>query len=139
MEGWLPIAGLMQFKYVLLTGEIPRIHPAGFFLFAAFLLTSVLLRKSFCSWLCPIGTFSEYLWKLGRSTFHRNFTLPRWLDVSLRSLKYSLFSFFAYALFGMSTSAISEFLATPYGLIVDVRMLNLFRYLDGVSAFVVSC
>ena len=60
VEGWLPIAGLMQFKYVLLTHEIPRIHPAGFFLFTAFLLMS-LLRKSFCSWLCPVGTFSEYL------------------------------------------------------------------------------
>src|SRR5215470_14720072 len=76
VEGWLPIAGLMQFKYVLLTREIPRIHPAGFFLFTAFLLMSFLLRKSFCSWLCPVGTFSEYLWKLGRSTFRRNLSLP---------------------------------------------------------------
>ncbi len=74
VEGWLPIAGLMQFKYVLLTREFPRIHPAGFFLFTAFLLMSVLLRKSFCAWLCPVGTFSEYLWKLGRSTFRRNFS-----------------------------------------------------------------
>ena len=33
VEGWLPIAGLMQLKYVVLTREVPRIHPAGFFLF----------------------------------------------------------------------------------------------------------
>jgi len=64
VEGWLPIAGLLQFKYVLPTGEIPRIHPAGFFIFTAFLLMSFLLRKSFSAGLCPIGTFSEYLWKL---------------------------------------------------------------------------
>ena len=37
----------------------------------------------------------------------------------------------------MSAAAIAEFLATPYGLIVDVRMLNFFRYLGGISAFVV--
>ena len=137
VEGWLPIAGLMQFKYVLLTREMPRIHPAGFFLFTSFLLMSFLLRKSFCSWLCPVGTMSEYLWKLGRSTFRRNFTLPRWLDIPLRGLKYLLFGFFAFAVFSMSAAAIAEFLATPYGLIVDVRMLNFFRYLGGVSAFVV--
>jgi len=137
VEGWLPIAGLMQFKYVLLSGEIPRIHPAGFFIFTAFLLMSFLLRKSFCAWLCPIGTFSEYLWKLGRSTFRRNFRLPRWLDLPLRSLKYLLLGFFAYVVFSMSAGAIAEFLTTPYGLIVDVRMLNFFRYLGGVSAFVV--
>ena len=92
---------------------------------------SFLLRKSFCSWLCPVGTLSEYLWKLGRSTFRRNFTLPRWLDIPLRSLKYLLLGFFAYAVFSMSAAAIAEFLATPYGLIVDVRMLNFFRYLGG--------
>ncbi|HEY4932807.1 MAG TPA: 4Fe-4S binding protein [Terriglobales bacterium] len=137
IEGWLPIAGLMQFKYVLLTGQIPRIHPAGFFLFTAFLLMSFLLRKSFCAWLCPIGTLSEYLWKLGRSTFGRNFVLPRWLDRPLRSLKYLLLAFFAYAVFTMSAAAIAEFLTTPYGLIVDVRMLNFFRYLGGTAAFVI--
>jgi polyferredoxin len=137
VEGWLPIAGLMQFKYVLLTREMPRIHPAGFFLFTAFLLMSFLLRKSFCSWLCPVGTASEYLWKLGRSIFRRNFALPRWLDIPLRGLKYLLFGFFAYAVFSMSAAAIAQFLTTPYGLIVDVRMLNFFRYLGGVSAFVV--
>ena len=137
VEGWLPIAGLMQFKYVLLTRQVPRIHPAGFFLFTAFLLMSFLLRKSFCSWLCPVGTFSEYLWKLGRLFFRRNFTLPHWLDIPLRSLKYLLFSFFVYAVFSMSAAGIAQFLATPYGLIVDVRMLNFFRFLGGVSAVVV--
>jgi polyferredoxin len=137
VEGWLPIAGLMQFKYVLLTGELPRIHPAGFFLLTAFLLMSFLFRKSFCGWLCLVGTVSEYLWKLGRSTFRRNFTLPRWLDLPLRSLKYLLLAFFAFAVFSMSAAAIAQFLATPYGLVVDVRMLNFFRYLGGGGAFVI--
>jgi hypothetical protein len=66
VEGWLPIAGLMNFKSFLVTGRVPSIHPAAMFLFMAFLLMSLLLKKSFCSWLCPVGTFSEYLWKLGR-------------------------------------------------------------------------
>ena len=78
VEGWLPIAGMMNLKYFLATGEFPRIHPAAFVLLTAFLAGSLLFRKSFCGWLCPVGTFSEYLWKLGRATFHRNFHLPRW-------------------------------------------------------------
>ena len=48
----------------------------------------------FCGWLCPVGTLSEYLWKLGRDTFKRNFLLPRWLDIGLTSLKYLLLAFF---------------------------------------------
>jgi polyferredoxin len=136
VEGWLPIAGLMQMKYVALLHRWPTIHPAGFFLFSAFLLMSFLLRKSFCGWLCPVGTFSEYLWKLGRYIFNRNFALPRWLDVPLRGTKYLLLGFFGYAVVMMSAPMIADFLSAPYGLIVDVRMLNFFRFLGGTAAFV---
>ncbi len=136
VEGWLPIEGLLQLKYVLATGQLPHVHPAGFFLFLAFLLTSVIFRKAFCGWLCPVGTVSEYLWKLGRYTFRRNFHLPSVLDLALRGVKYLLLAFFSYAVATMSAGAIAEFLASPYVLVVDVRMLNFFRYLGGVSAFV---
>ena len=136
VEGWLPIEGLMQLKYFLVAGRVPRVHAAGFFLFTSFLVVSFVFRKSFCSWLCPVGTVSEYLWKLGRATFRRNFQLPRWADIALRSLKYILLSFFAYAVASMSAAAIAEFLGSPYALIVDVRMLNFFRYLGETTAFV---
>ena len=136
VEGWLPIEGLMQLKYFLVTRQLPQVHAAGFFLFVAFLVMSVVFRKSFCSWLCPVGTVSEYLWKLGRATFHRNFQLPRWADIALRSLKYMLLGFFAYAVATMSAAAIAEFLGSPYALVVDVRMLNFFRYLGLTTALV---
>jgi polyferredoxin len=87
--------------------------------------------------MCPVGTVSEYLWKLGRTIFGRSFQLPRWADIPLRSLKYLVLSFFAYAVIGMSAASIAEFLNSPYALIVDVRMLNFFRYLGGTAAWVV--
>lgn len=136
VEGWLPIAGLMQLKYVAVTHRWPLVHPASLFLIVAFLLMSFLLRKSFCSWLCPVGTFSEYLWKLGRYTFRRNFTLPRWVDLLLRGTKYLLLAFFAYAVVVMPAEAIAGFLSSPYGFVVDVRLLNFFRYVGGTTAFV---
>jgi polyferredoxin len=128
-EGWLPIAGLMNFKLFLLTGQVPAIHPAAMFLFVAFLAMSLLLKKAFCSWLCPVGTLSELLWKAGRKVFGRSFHLPRWADLPLRSLKYLLLAFFAFIIGSMSAAALSEFLETPYGLIADVKMLNFFRHL----------
>ena len=136
VEGWLPIEGMMQFKYVLLSEHLPRLHPAAFFLFVAFALSSLLFRKSFCGWLCPVGTISEYLWKAGRRVFGRSFRLPRWLDLPLRSLKYVLLSFFAYAVIMMSVDAIADFVAGPYGLVVDVRMLNFFRFMGSTTAVV---
>ena len=129
VEGWLPIASLMNLKLWLLTGRVPGMHAAGMFVLIAFLAISLLLRKSFCGWLCPIGTLSEWLWKLGKQTFGRNFKLPKWLDLPLRSLKYVLFGLFLYAVCSMSAEGIRAFLESPYGLVADVKMLNFFRYL----------
>jgi polyferredoxin len=130
IEGWLPIASLMNLKVLVSTGNLPLVHPAGLFLLIAFLSISWLLRKSFCSWLCPVGTLSEYLWKVGRDTFRKNWRLPRVVDIGLRSLKYALLGFFVYVIAGMSTTAIRAFLDGPYGLIADVKLLNFFRYLS---------
>lgn len=135
VEGWLPIASLMNLKAWLMTGEIPNHHPAGMFILASFLLISFLFRKTFCSWLCPIGTLSEWLWRLGKETFGRNFRLPRWTDVPLRGLKYLLFGLFLYAVASMPVPAIRAFLDGPYGVVADVKMLNFFRYM-GITAAV---
>jgi polyferredoxin len=127
VEGWLPIAGLMNLKYLLVTGQVPAIHPAAMFLLVAFLLISVLLKKAFCAWLCPVGTLSEYLWKFGRRFFGRNLTVPRWLDIPLRSLKYVLLGFFVFVIATMSAAGLADFMASPYGVVADVKMLNFFR------------
>jgi polyferredoxin len=136
VEGYLPIAGLMNLKAWLLTGKVPAIHPAGMFLIACFLTMSWLFRKAFCSWLCPVGTLSEALWKLGRWAFRGNLRLPRWVDIPLRGLKYLLLGFFVFAVASMSAADIASFLQSPYGLIADVKMLNFFRYLSETAVIV---
>jgi polyferredoxin len=138
VEGWLPIAGLMNLKFWWATGHVPATHPAALFLFVTFLAIAFLLRKAFCSWLCPIGTLSEYLWRAGRRILGRNFHLPRWLDLPLRGLKYMLLGFFVWAVANMSADAIEQFMRSPYGAIADVRMLNFFRDLGKTAAVVLG-
>jgi polyferredoxin len=138
IEGWLPIAGLMNLKAFLLTGRIPEIHPATMVLLATFLTASLLARKAFCSWLCPVGTISEWLWKAGRHIFGRNLRLPRWTDIPLRSLKYILLGLFGYVVIAMSVESIRAFLDSPYGIIADVKMLNFFRHLGTTGAVVLG-
>jgi polyferredoxin len=108
------------------------------FLLIAFLAASWVFRKSFCSWLCPVGTVSEALWKLGRQTFGRNFQLPRKLDVALRGVKYLLLGLFGYAVGSMSVAGIRAFLEGPYGVVDDVKMLNFFRYLGLTGGVVMA-
>ncbi len=125
VEGWLPIAGFMNFKYFLVTGLVPSVHPAAMFLFMAFVLMSLLLKKAFCSWLCPVGTVSEYLWKLGQRIFGRALRLPRWVDIPLRGLKYLLLGFFVFVIGSMSAEALQDFMHTSYGMVADVKMMKL--------------
>lgn len=127
VDGWLPIAGLMNLKYFVLLHHVPVMHPAAMVLAVVFFAASLLLKKTFCSWLCPVGTVSEYLWKLGRKLFGHTLTVPRWLDVALRSLKYVLMAFFLYIVAIMSAEALEEFMLAPFGIIADVKMLNFFR------------
>ena len=138
VEGWLPIAGLMNSKYLLATGRMPAVHPAAMYLFLGFLLMSVLLKKAFCSWLCPVGTFSENLGKIGQRIFKSNFRLPAWLDLPLRGLKYLLLAFFVWIIGGMSAEALYGFMATPYGIVADVKMLNFFRDIGVTAAIVIG-
>ena len=127
----------MNLKAWVLTGELTEIHPAGVILIIAFLVTSFLFRKSFCSWLCPIGTLSETLWQAGKKLFGRNLLLPRPLDILLRSLKYLLLGLFLYAVLSMSVDSIRSFLNGPYGVIADVKMLNFFRFIGATGAGVI--
>jgi len=138
VDGWLPIAGLMNLRYSIATGNISEIHPSAMILFCAFLLGSVLIKKSFCSWLCPVGTVSEYLWKIGRRLVGRSLMLPRWLDWGLRSLKYLLLAFFVFIVFTMSTEDLGGFIGSPFGIVADVKMLNFFRHIGGVGLAVVA-
>lgn len=138
VDGWLPIAGLMNLKYFIVTHHVPTVHPAAMVLVAIFLLSSLLLKKTFCSWLCPVGTISEVLWKLGRKLFHRNITVPRWLDLPLRSLKYLLMAFFLFIVISMSAEALSDFLLAPFGIIADIKMLNFFRDMGLLGMAVVA-
>ena len=87
-----------------------------------------LFRKAFCSWLCPVGTISEYLWRAGKKFLGNNLRLPAWLDIPLRGLKYLLLGFFVWAVSSMSAGAIGAFMRSPYGIVADVKMLNFFRF-----------
>lgn len=138
IEGWLPIAGLMNIRYTLETGLLPPLHAPAMLLLTAFMLISLLLKKSFCSWLCPIGTLSELIADIGKKLFGHNFRVPRWLDIPLRGLKYLLLSFFLYISLSMPAQGIQYFLMSAYGIIIDVKMLDFFRHTGTITLLSVA-
>lgn len=129
VEGFLPISALISLRYLFLNGEASRIHPAGLVLLVLILANGLLLKRSFCSWICPVGTISESLATAGRALTRRRLRLPRVLDVPLRGIKYLLLAFFLYAVFvQMAPGEVSRFLNSPYNKVADIKMLQFFAH-----------
>ena len=138
VEGFLPIGAVMGWKLFLQTGFWDPVHPAAMVILGFAALISLLLRKSFCSWFCPVGTVSEWLWRLGRRLWGKNPRMPRWLDIPLRGLKYALLGYFLWIIYNMSVMAILGFLHSPYYKVSDVKMLFFFTRMTGLTAAVLG-
>ena len=139
VEGFLPIGALMSWKLFLITGMWDPVHPAAMVLLGFAGIVSLAFRKSFCGWLCPVGTLSEWLWKIGGRVLGRHYVLPVWLDHSLRGVKYLILGFFLYVIGTMSTNAIGAFLESPYYKLSDVKMLHFFTQMSLLTGVVLIC
>jgi ferredoxin len=134
VEAFLPIGALVSLKNWLVNGEIEALHPAALVLLLTFIAMALLTRKSFCAWLCPVGTVEELMWKLGRRIFGRLRQPWPWLDRLLQSLKYLLLLFFVkLILLDMPAAALKGFLGTPYWALADIKMLYFFTGLAGFT------
>ena len=133
IEAFLPISSLISFKYWLVTGIFNPIHPSGLIIFLIILSTAILLKRGFCSWVCPFGLLTEYLNRLHRLIFRKDMKIPQWLDYPLRSLKYLLLFFFIWAIMiKMNARDLDYFIYSPYNMVADIKMLYFFK---NISAF----
>lgn len=138
IEGFLPISALLSLKEWFLSGSINPVHPAALVILLTVIAMSLLLKRSFCSFICPVGTISELLWKSGFNLFRRNLQPPSWLDLPLRGIKYLLLLFFLYfILYAMPAEQVKAFVYSDYNMTADVRLLDFFLHLSGLSLGVV--
>ena len=134
VDAFLPIGGLMDFKYFIMTGIVEPVHPSGFIMFAAILGVSLVMKKGFCGWICPVGTLSQYIWMAGEKIFNRNFRITGFTDISLRSLKYVLMAALCRSLSASCPCGRWPCSISPdYYKIVDVRMMKFFTEMTTIT------
>jgi polyferredoxin len=139
IEGFLPISALVSLKEWLISGSINPVHPAALVILLTVVGVSLLLKRSFCSFICPVGTISELLWKSGFNLFRRNLRPPLWLDLPLRGIKYLLLAFFLYfILYAMPAGEVKAFVYSDYNMTADARLLDFFLHLSGLSLAVIG-
>lgn len=133
VEGFLPIGALISLRHWINTGAIHPAHPAAVVLLTTFLFMSLVGKKSFCSFICPVGTLSEQFWRGGKKLFGKNWRIWHPLDLLMRTTKYFLLYFFInIAFFQMPSRALGGFLNGAYWAIADVKM---YYFFSRISAF----
>lgn len=137
VDAFLPIAGLMSFKYFLFTGNIEPFHPAALVMFTAVVLVSLMMKKGFCGWICPVGTISQAFWMAGEKIFGRNFRMQKYADASMRSVKYIVMALFLVLIgVAMKPEMMVLFFVSDYYRIADVKTMEFFTMMSSTAFWV---
>jgi polyferredoxin len=138
IEAFLPISGLLGLTAWIKGAGLNSIHPAAAVMLLAAISVALLLRRSFCSWICPLATISECVWKTGFNLFRCSRSLPKALDVLFRCIKYLLLAFFLHSIIiTMSAESLQLFIHSDYHKIADVRMLDYFWHISPMALSII--
>ena len=86
-----PFGAIESLYKLLATGQfIEKIDWSATVLLIGAIISTILLGRYFCGWICALGTMQELFGKLGLKIFKRRFEVNAKLDKVLRYLKYLL-------------------------------------------------
>jgi polyferredoxin len=87
-----PFGGVVNlFTYSSGGGYVAKLHSAVFIMLIALLIGLVLTGKSFCGWICPLGSIQQGLGWIGQHLWPRAYNkVPRWLERILQYLKWAV-------------------------------------------------
>jgi len=89
-EAYCPIGGMQAFASFLVNNTLAcSMTETQIFMGIVLIVGVIVFSKLFCSYICPIGTFTEWLGKIGDKIKMR-YTISGIADRALRSLKYAL-------------------------------------------------
>ena len=99
-ERWCPFGGVEAiFTYIQEGNMVCSLGVSNFYILAAVLLITLVLKRAFCGYMCPIGTISEWIGNVSCKLGLSPWTVPTKLDKVLSILKYAVLAtilFFTY-------------------------------------------
>ena len=96
-ERWCPFGGIEAlYAYVTAGNLVCSLGVSNFYILGAVLVMTLLLRRAFCAYMCPIGSVSEWLQVGARRLGLRPLAVPYRLDRALALLKYAVLGVILY-------------------------------------------
>ncbi len=127
VAGLLPIGHFTSFFALLRGGGWDSLLPAGLVIIIGALAVSLLFKRGFCGWICPVGTLWEAFAALGRKLMRgKNVRLPSWLDLTGRGFRYLLTAVIVLILLVLVPLAEAvDFRQLPYMWTADIKILSI--------------
>lgn len=94
-----PFGGVVSiYNYFAAGTLVQKIHASSIILMYAVFALSILFGPVFCGWICPFGTFQEFIGKIGRKLFGKRYNnfIPKKLDSVLRYIRYLVLALVIY-------------------------------------------
>lgn len=85
-----PFGGVVSIYNLLTVGDyIQKIHSSALMLMGLVFLLTVFLGPVFCGWVCPLGTFQEWIGKIGKRIFRERYNnfVPKRVDGFMRYIR----------------------------------------------------
>ena len=127
-----PFGGVVTiYEFVTAGAFIQKIHNSSFILMILGLIVAVLFGTIFCGYICPFGSFQEWIGKLGKKFFPKKYNriVPKKLDRVLRYLRYLVLFMVLYQT-AVSTRLVFQAVDPYYAL------FNFFTNEVAVSAYI---
>ncbi len=94
-----PFGGVVTIYQFFTTGDfLPKLHSAAFILMGLGLVTATLFGPIFCGYACPLGSYQEWIGRLGRKLFPKRYgkLIPPKVDRALSYLRYGVLALVVY-------------------------------------------
>lgn len=96
-----PFGGVVTLYNLATAGTfIQKIHGSSVILMGIVFFLAILFGPVFCGWVCPLGTFQEWVGKIGRKIFKSkyNYYVPMKVDDVLRYFRYAVLIWTVYVI-----------------------------------------
>ncbi len=96
-ESFCPFGGVEAIYGLFTHGNFTcALAPLNLSMFIGILLLTILTKRSFCGWVCPLGTISEWIGRFGDKVWKKRPRIPRAVDRYLRYLRYPVLAVILY-------------------------------------------
>lgn len=88
-ERWCPFGGIeTMYTYFTKGHTVCSLNVSNMYVFGAVIFMTLLLKRAFCGYACPIGAVSEWLGEIGKKLGIKRISVPPQVDRVLSMLKY---------------------------------------------------